>query len=336
MTLKSLALLGSTTACAVVLAISTSISWSSNDVISDRGNPFVPSVADHVNDIHVISVEDAAGKSKIVRDGAGFFDASGFPIRLDVVRDLIKSISALTIDERKTADPTRHGDLDLAAPGAEDGAGKKISLQSKNGDEIAVIIVGKTDYTVGGGSGGSYVRHSDSDQTYLVRGTVKLPYGRDGWFDTNLFEIEEAKLVRATLSNAESAAILFKSEKGKLNLAELPEGKVSHDARIGRIARSFKPLAFEDVRSAKDGPIDGRPFLSIETEAGLTVKLVSVEKLEDGKHWVRISAISSDPGSNEEVKSLAKKLDGFDFKLGTRTSEIFGWTIADLTQSAEG
>ena len=334
MTLKSLSLLGGTTACAVALAITTSISWSSSDTLSERGKTFSPSVAEQVDQIDVIKIDDGSKKETFTRDGAGFLDASGFPIDLDVVRDFIKSISALTIEERKTADPERHGDLDLAAPGSETGVGTRILLEGKDGNEIAGIIVGKSDYSVGGVGGGSYVREFDQDQSYLVRGSIKLPYARDGWFDTSLFEIGEAKIIGATLSNGETAEIEFEVRDEHLMMTEVPEGSIANKDKIGRIARTFESLEFDDVRKAQTYTAEGRPFLAIETDAGLTLKLVSVEKLDDEKHWVRIFATSTDPMSDQDAKTLAKKFDGFDFKLSKRTSEILSWTMSDITQSA--
>ena len=335
MTYGSLTWLGGVTACAVALAIATSFTWTTNDAISERGNTLVPSMPEQVNAIHLVKIETGDDTQMFTRKDDGFVDTSGYPAKLDAVRDLVKSVAALTIEEKKTADPARHDDLDLAAPGSEQGAGTKVELIANGGSAIASLIVGKSDYSVGGVGGGQYVRAADEDQSYLVRGSVKLPYGRSGWFDTELYDIGEGKIVRATLSGAGPDDIIVQEDDGSLTLATVPDDKVADEAKIGRIGRSFGPLSFEDVRSAGDSPPADQPSLSVETDAGLRLKIDSVEVTDDEKRWVRIAASGSNEESEATAQSLTEKLDGFEFKLDKRTGEILGWTVDDLTRSPE-
>ena len=329
---RSLAWLGAVTVIACALAVVSSLSWNRGDAVSERGKVFAPAVVKQAQEIGAISVADAAGEISIVRDGTVFRDASGYPVKLDVVRDLIRSVSTLKIEERKTDDPSRHGELDLAEPGAPSGVGRIVKLAAGDGKEIESIVVGKADYTVGGGAGGHHVRRAGDDQAFLVRGSVKLPFGRSGWFETAIFDIGEGTIVRAVLSDGNGTEIVFDRRGDVLTISELPAGRALIEAKAGRVGRSFGPLRFEDVRAATQGDPSDMPALSVETDTGLALEIRTVEEPEGNARWVRISAIARKTDADGQAKLLSQRLDGFEFQLETRTGEILGWTLDDLTE----
>lgn len=335
MTLKSFLVLGCATVLAVVLAIVSLLSWHTGDAVSGRGTTFLPSLAKQASDIAMITIQDGDETVIFERDGGRFLDGSGFPVNREAASNLVTSISVLKIEEKKTADASRHGELELAPPGAEDGAGKKVTFTAKDGSEIASLIVGKSDYSVGGMNGGQYVRAGTDDQTYLVRGSVKLPYNRTGWFDTKLLEIKSEQIARATISDGEARELVLVKVGEKLKLMDLPQGKVEDHDKISRITRLFENLSFSDVRAESPDTEKSGPSIFVETTDGLSIKIVSTEKMEDKQFWVRISAAPTETGTDANATSLAKKLDGFEFKLSSYDSEILVWTLADFTKDAQ-
>ncbi len=175
------------TTLAVLAAISIgATAWvlqtSAPTVASDRrGETVVPSLAAKANDITGLSIRDGAGTLAIERRNNRFVAAdSGYPIKTDPVRDVVASSADLSFQEARTSDPARYGDLGLADPGAKD-AGKEITFRTAGG-ELASFVVGNRDTTVGGPTGGVFIRLKGQPQTFLARGDVRLPVVRSDWF----------------------------------------------------------------------------------------------------------------------------------------------------------
>lgn len=336
MTMRSLAILGSATALAVVLAVATSFSWNTRDAVSERGSALLPGVAKQVGDIAQISIDTADQKITIRRDGDNFTDAaSGYPVKRDAVRNLVTSVALLSIEEKKTADATRHGELDLAVPGSADGAGEKVSFATKEGSEIAALIAGKSDYTVGGLTGGQYVRKASEAQTYLVRGSVKLPYGRSGWFDTKLLEVKPETVVGAKISTGADNKVSLTKVGDKLKLVDLPEGKIEDEDKIGRITKLFSSLSFADVRKSTGAAKPDAQTLLIVSAEGVTFKLVSMGATDDKSHWVQVQATADKTETEQGLADILKKVEGFEFKLTGNNGEVFAWTLADVTKDPQ-
>ena len=148
---------------AVLAAISiAATAWalhtSAPTVASDRhGENVVPSLLAKANDITALSMRDGADTLTIERRDNRFVASdSGYPVKTDAVSDVVASSAGLTFQEARTSDPTRYGDLGLADPGAKD-AGKEITFRTAGG-ELASFLVGNSDTTVGGPTGGVFIR----------------------------------------------------------------------------------------------------------------------------------------------------------------------------------
>ncbi len=335
MTIRSLAILGSATVLAVGLAVATSFSWSTRDAVAERGAALLPSLATQVGDIASIQIETSEHTTTIKRDGDAFSDASGFPVKRDAVRTLVASAALLSIEEKKTGDASRHSELDLSAPDAKEGAGEKVVFSTKDGKEIAALIAGKNDYSVGGVSGGQYVRDAGDDQAYLVRGSVKLPFGRAGWFDTKLLEVKPETVVAAKVAKGETSQVSLTKVGGKLKLVDLAEGKVEDEDKIGRLTQLFSSLSFTDVRKASGAAANDARSVSISTSEGTSIKLVSIAPSEDKGLWVQIMATADKPEAEKGLADVKKKLDGFEFKLSATNASPFAWSAADLVKDPQ-
>lgn len=334
MNAKSFLILAGTTAIAATLAVTSSLTWNQSSAVAERGKIFLPDLAKNAESIGSIKIETKDETMTLTRDGNRFLDASGFPVKREAARELLASASLLKIEEKKTADASRHEDLELAAPGAKKGAGKKITFLGKDGKPMSGLIAGEADSSVGGVSGGQYVRALDSDQTYLARGAVKLPYSRAGWFDNRLIELDEKKLVSAAISaSADSTAKLTKVG-GKLKLVDLPDGKIEDEDKIRRLTRVFAKMTFSDVRKAEGQPADGAPTMTVATTDGITYTVTSAEKDKENAHWVRVGAVKTDDSAAAKAKELTEKFGGFEFKISSYDGETFGWKIDDLTKAA--
>lgn len=322
---KSFLALAGVTALAVALAAVLTVRSDAGGAIAGRGVPLLPDFAAKANGIGRVAVTTGGGTTTLTRAGDGFTDQSGFPARIEAVRELVSGLSTLTVEERKTDRPARYADLDLADPGAAKGAGTKVELVAADGTSIADVVLGSRDPTVGGSRGGQFVRVEGQPQTYLARGAVTLPATRSGWFETRLVAVPAADITRVTLAPRGGEPILLTREGDALALAAPPADRAPDKAKISQLASLFEGVDFTDVRKAGSAAGNG-PTLAAETGAGLRVTLSEVS---DG--WARITAEATSDGAGAAAKAIADKTRGFEFRLAPSVTGPLGWTVQDLT-----
>jgi hypothetical protein len=300
-------------------------------VASDRrGERVIPGLADKANDITGITVREAADMISIERRDGGLMAAdSGFPVKVDAVRELVAGAIELTFEEARTSDPARYGDLGLADPGAAD-AGKEITLRTAAGD-IADFIIGHRDATVGGPLGGVFVRLKGQPQTWLARGNLQLPPSRADWFSTVDLGIRRNEIKKIELAGGgrDGATAAVTTEKpDQLILQNIPEGRVADVFKVTRLATLVDSFAFQDVRKEMK-PADDARRLTAETGDGLRLTITAVGDLLEG--WVKISAEATGDAGRDKAKSINARTAGFDFRLPPAQTDVLGWTPADLT-----
>lgn len=330
MTPKSFIVLAVATAVSVVAATGATFTDRDAPVLAAAGERLFPDLADRASDIAEISVKYGDMEMTISRSESGFIDnASGYPVDTAKLRELVTAMTMAEIVEAKTTDPARHADLGLAAPGSKEGAGIHVTFGDAEGNAIASVISGKSDYTLGGVAGGQYLRHGDEDATWLVRGQIDPPTGRADWFDTQLFKTDAADIASVSLipAKGEPISLIEKQDKLKLETA-LPEGRVANEASIGRISSLFSSLEFSDVRAADKSAKTGAK-LTAKIKDGGTVTVSALVAAEDAdKIWVRITA----DGDGKAVRALTDRVKGFDFVLQDSNAELLGWSLDDLTK----
>jgi len=329
MTLHSLAVLVVATVVAVTTAILSSMSREES-ALADRGERLLPDLAAKANDVTAIAVTRKDGTTTLTKADGGFVDASGYPVKTEVVHDLLASLSVLTIVENKTGDPARYADLDLAEPTAEDGAGTEIILSDNAGDEIVRVVAGRNDYTVGGRGGGQYVRTGDSDVSHLVRGTVKLPLTRASWFDVDLLEQAPETIDSVKLTREDGNAIAFHREGEALAMVDKKSDREVDADKLARLTGLFGKLDFVDVRKSASPGADGRGSVRTETKDGLAVTVVALSPKGEREQWAHISAESLRDEAKTKAEELSQKIDGFEFRLPAGDLDIVDWDVDDF------
>lgn len=302
-------------------------------VASDRrGERVLPSLATKANDTTGITVSDGSGPLTIERRGNRFVAAdSGYPIKTDAIRDIVASAAELTFEEARTRDPARYGDLGLADPGT-DNAGKEITLRTA-GEELAHFVVGNRDATVGGSSGGVFIRFKGEPQTFLARGEVRLPSLRSDWFVPVDLDVKRNEIKKVELSGGGRDAVTATAsadKPGDLVLANVPEKRTADAFKLSRLLTPIESFSFQDVRKATKPAEDARR-LTVDAGDGLQIVVTSVGDLTEG--WVHIAAQSTGDASKSKDKAalIASKVDAYDFKLPSNLAEVLGWTVNDVT-----
>jgi len=325
--LTTLAVLAAISVAATAWALRTSTPTVASD---RRGENIVPSLAAKANDITGLSIRDGTDTLVIERRDNRFVASdSGYPVKTDAVRDVVASSAELSFEESRTADPTRYGDLGLADPGTKD-AGKEITFRTAGG-ELASFVVGNRDTTVGGPAGGVFVRLKGQPQTFLARGSVRLPSSRSDWFvgidlDVKRSEIKKVELAGGGRDGVTASANAEKP--GDLVLANVPEKRTADTFKVSRLATLVESFTFQDVRKATK-PADDARRMMVDAGEGLRLVFTAVGDITQG--WVQISAEATNDAVKDKAKLIASKVDGYDFRLPSNQAEILGWTVTDLT-----
>lgn len=324
------------TMLAALAAVSIAVTaWvlhtSAPTVLSDRrGESVVPSLTAKANDITGLSIRDGSGTLVIERrDNRFVVSDSGYPVKTDAVRDLLASSASLTFQEARTSDPARYGDLGLANPGDKDG-GKEITFRTAGG-ELASFVVGNRDFSVGGPTGGAFVRLKGEPQTFLVRGDIRLPSGVPDWFVAFDLDIKrnEIKKVELTGGGREDLTASADPDKpGDLALAGVPEKRSPDSFKVSRLSSLVESFTFQDVRKATKPAEDSRRMV-VEAKNGL--RLIFTSMSDPAKGWVQIAAEATNDATKDKAKLISSQVGGYDFRVSASQAEILGWTILDIT-----
>jgi Domain of unknown function (DUF4340) len=296
-----------------------------------RGDPVVPALRSQANELTGLTIRDGTNTIAIERGDNGFVVAdSGFPVKLDAVRDLVASSAELTFEEARTADPARYGDLGLADSGTEK-AGKEIVFRSGKGD-IADIVVGNRDATVGSAGGGEFVRVKGQPQTWLARGNVQLPANQSAWYVPLDFDVKRSEIKKIELTGGGRDAVTAVADAGKpgeFTLENVPEKRSPDTFKVSQLATPIDAFTFQDVRRRTGPPAADARHMVAETGDGVRVTLTSVGPLTDG--WVQVTAEPTGDSKPDKASAIAAKTEKFEFRLPSQQAEVLGWTVSDVT-----
>jgi len=325
-----------TTLAALAVISVAATAWvlrsSAPTVSSDRrGETVIPMLMAKANDISGLSIRDGADTFVIERRDNRFVASdSGYPVKTDAVRDVVASSAGLTFQEARTSDPARYGDLGLADPGAKD-AGKEITFRTAGG-EPASFIVGNSDTTVGGPTGGVFIRLKGQPQAFLVRGSVQLPTGgRSGWFVPFKFDVKRSEIKKVELvgGGRDSVTLVPNAERpGQFVLTDVPEKRSPDDLKASLLPSFVDSFAFQDVRKATKPAADARRLV-VDAGEGLQIVFTSLGDLAEG--WVHITAEGTTDAAKDKAKLITSGVEDYDFRLHSNEAERLGWTMSNLS-----
>ena len=321
----------------LIILATVSINFNSQTYnFSDRDSVFLKNFTKNVNNISIISINSFDNNIDLVKEENSYISTSGYPLKKGIWENLITSLSLLTIEEKKTNDPKRHVELNLLLPELNksdiesEGYATKITLTKKDGSIFSSILFGKTDPSVGGLSGGQFARMPDDNQSFLLKGAIRMPTSKSDWFESLLFTINNKDFLSASLSNKTK---VFKIETDKKLLKLSYPKNVNFDvdqSKLTDIRETINGFYFYDVRKSKTKNLINLPTLTFETTSGLVLSLSSVTKDTKGESWIKISAIAKKPAAKKIAEEITNKTKGFEFLANVNTSDILRWNLKNL------
>ncbi|MDB9872244.1 DUF4340 domain-containing protein [Alphaproteobacteria bacterium] len=302
-------------------------------VFENRGDSFINNFTKNINDIHTISIESFDNTLDLIKQDNSYASKSGYPLKKGIWENLITSLSLLRIEEKKTNDPQRYSELNLLSPelnnskDESDGYASKITLKKKDGTIYTSILFGKTDPSVGGLSGGQFARMSDEDQSYLLKGAIRMPSSKSDWFESLLFTIQNKDFKSAKLINENKVFEIQSFDKSlKLTYPELDILKID-EIKLNQVREVINGFYFYDVRKSNDNNINKSPTILYETKKGLILSISSISSNKNKESWVIIKANYNNPNAKALSEEINKKTSGFEFLANINTSEILLWNV---------
>lgn len=296
-----------------------------------RGEPIVPILLTRANDITSLRIRTGKSVMQIDKKDDGFVDKeTGFPVKTDTLHDIISGTAALTFEETRTSDPSRFSELALSDEGELGSTGRDVTFLSKDGSEIARIILGSYEATLTGAQGGMYVRLPSGSQTWLARGSVRLPVERRDWFDVVLISLPRDDATVITMSPAEGAGFTLTRNEKDMVLQNPPEGSSPNVAKISQLNMMAEMLSFEDVRRAAPSAAKATHF-RVTTKSGLNYDLTHY-----GEGWVHIEVTASQESAKATAAAIMAKTSLYDFKLPSYETGLLAWTLNDVTTHTKG
>ena len=324
------------TAALVVLAIISINLNTSNYGFENRGKLFLDNFTKNVNEITTISIRSFENNINLVKQNNSYISESSYPLKKGLWENLITSLSLLRIEELKTNDPSRHSQLNLLLPeqnkskDEDEGYGTKITLKKEDGTIYSSILFGMVDRSVGGISGGQFARFPNEDQTYLLKGAIRMPTTKSDWFESLLLSIKKDDVQKINLSN-KNGIIEIQSKDDKLSLT-MPKSvnfKID-DTQLSDARDVINSFYFYDVKKSTQKYSKNLPTLSYEVKDGLILTISSINPDDGGESWVIINAKSSDKKSEKMAQEITKKTKGYEFLANIITSDILRWNLKDL------
>ena len=314
------------TAAIVVLAIISINLNKSNYGFENRGKLFLDNFTKNVNEITTISIRSFENNINLVKQNNSYISESSYPLKKGLWENLITSLSLLRIEELKTNDPSRHSQLNLLLPeqnkskDEDEGYGTKITLKKEDGTIYSSILFGMVDRSVGGISGGQFARFPNEDQTYLLKGAIRMPTTKSDWFESLLLSIKKDDVQKINLSN-KNGIIEIQSKENKLSLTTPKSVKFKiDDTQLSDARDVINSFYFYDVKKSTQKYTKNLPTLSYEVKDGLILT---------------INAKSSDKKSEKMAQEITKKTKGYEFLANIITSDILRWKLKDLAAKDE-
>lgn len=322
-----------------------------------------PELARRVNEVAEVRVVRNSGSYTLKKagDGWGLAEKGGHPVETSTVRKALLVLRDMKRLEKKTADPARHAQLDLADPAADGSKCVRIDLLDAAGATMASVLVGKQlDQKNALSSNRTYARLAGEDQCWLVSGKAEFFESSVDWLEKKIVEVKRDRVRKVEIVHPDGERFdISRPDKATSDfaLAEIPEGKEpSYAGAPGAVASALEWVNLEDVApvASIDFATGAGPVATFTTFDGVVVQVTT--KDQDGKSWARFEAryeapaeaaqgpapapaegqpAPEDPAkvaeaARAEVEKLQAKLSGWAYQISSYSRSNFGKKKADV------
>jgi hypothetical protein len=320
-----------------ILAAFLALQYQSAQTQATRASEtFFPSLAHSLPDVAKIHIESSKGAFDVVLGTDKQWrvaQRAGYPASFDQIRQTLIGLSTLQTIEPKTTRPDWFSYVNLDAPPR--GSGVLIRVSGNKGDELADIIIGKSeDIGDPGGAMGLFVRKPRDMQSWLARSVFEPKSESGDWLDKTVLNVDRARVQEVDVTPQTGPAFVVRREKPSdpdFALLNIPRGReLSNVGAPDNVASAVAGFTFDDVRPAKAFDFSKATQVVTKTFDGLTVTASIVREGQDS--WAEIAAAGApqSPAAQKEARDIVARASGWAYKLPDYKGQQFLTTLDSL------
>ena len=354
---RSFLMLAGVTAIAVVATI---VLQPSDRVTAIKGSGKLvsPELAKAINNVQSITIARRLGTLTVNRakDGWRLKERGGYPVKPEMVKQLLVGLAGMKTLEPKTDRPKRYERLELRDIAHKESKSQLITVIGPDNKTLAKLIVGKV--AAGRfGPGTVYFRKPGDKRAWKASGDLSIDHDATSWLIKTVMDIRKTRIRQFAVSPKTGASVAAERAKPgdalKLTTDPLPEGMVpKKDGTIGSLANALDKLELSDVREASkiDWKTKTVATSEIRTYDGVVVT-AKVAKLGKGKFWVTFEAsfdadgtinpkgaalkkmeIKTAAEAKKEVAALTARLKGWAYKISVRNLNLLKIELKEVLE----
>jgi hypothetical protein len=318
-------------AAAVIIAVGF---WASsrhrNDVVA-AGQPVLNGLKAAVNDVTELRLAKGDGTHVTLKKTPTAWDVVEREYLADSgkVRKLLLDLGSLETVEEKTSDPASYDKLGVEDVSSAKATGTRVDVKTPK--KAYSVIIGHS-----AGMKSSYVRASDSPKSYLASPGVTVDANPKQWLARDLFDIPEARIKDVAVkpaSGPEYSVSREKKEQADFTVSNIPKGRELTAPSAGNtVAGELASFTLDDVRKT---PADAKPegTATFHTFDGLELQLAGQKEGE--RRYVAITPRSTAKETEAEAKTLAERLNGWQYEIASYKYDALFKPLEDLLKKPE-
>lgn len=327
------------TAGLTLIAVGFLAATSPTSQFGEAGNaPVFPQLADQIDDINKIVIDQAKSELTIERSGENWLlaDHDNYPADAEKVDQSIVHLATLRLVEPKTKKQQLYSKLEVEDPGLENAVSRRLEAFDSQGERLASVIIGKRKANFNGqGRTAFYLRRDSDEQAWLANGEINASTDLVNWAKTDLIGIDANEIESITIDREGLGTLRLVRIPGDDRLYSLegvPEGfSPKPELQLQRVVDQFADLKFNDIRRvAGDGGTIST--INLRSTDGLDFSIASYKDGED--RWVRVE-VSGDGEAAARAETLSERLANREFRVSGRHATNVVISLGDLLKAAE-
>ena len=300
--------------------------------------PVIPNFAENAIGVTEITVENSDRKITVKRDGENWkiLERQNYLASNQIVADLLLNLSEIRYREAKTTNAGKYRRLHVEDVSGKGAKSTLLSVKSKNGELVRLIVGKENTDVVGPSNGGRYIRNPNDKQSWLVSGRLDVPSEVNTWVDPELLHVASNRIKRVIVTQPNGQKmIVSRADKEKFKIDNMPNGGVvEYQSDINNMADGLDKLEFEDVMARGKIEFIKNKTISTQIETGdgliMNVRLIDIN---DGNFWSAISAFSNKSASElvkKEVNKINNKVSNWVYQLPSHKYRYMSRKFSDV------
>lgn len=299
---------------------------------ASAGQPLLEGLKPVVNEVTELRISKGDGSRVTLkkRESDWVVAERDYPADSGRVRKLLLNLSALSVIEEKTSDPTSYSRI-----GVED-----VKTPAATGARIEAVTPKKTYAVIVGRSSGmknTFVRVADAKASYLATPQVMPDADPKRWLDRTLTDILEARVKEIEIAPASGPAYKVSREKKEqtdFTVSNIPKGReLSSPGAANGTAGELVSLTLDDVRKPPSADAKPDATATFHTFDGLDVQVTGYKDGE--RRYVSFVPKSTAKETEAEAQTLTARVMGWQFEIPNYKYDQFFKPLEELLKKPE-